>query len=483
MTARSVPSLKKLAQESSPLADLSQLTKALRRATSETRFLEWKAYPPTGPTVSVSAKYRMVRAAISFANTDGGFIVFGVGRDGSWKGLSSDEIKHIDISKVYELINSCVSPEIEGLECAFPTVGKKSFVVLHVPRSPVAPHVTTKEIIDRTASDKRSVIIEKYCLYYRSAGRSARATPSQHQKIAVRRAESFRADMLRRVREVPIPTPGASPDVIHPAQIVTARITSDKDAPEFRLTRESGKAEGVILYEQVSDLLFEEVNNILDANWVLAKGKTLFLLGEPVYYDIYGKRHHVVGRENHNLLARAGLVDIYGPHLFWYTLLTPKEVAELFAKMLHEAKSPSIHALNKFAALAGQDVSEWFWKVFDGYWKDRPRKPDYYYSMKENRKHPKTGDARLVALRVKERKSIAVPTSDRLMTVGDLIAQPDVCRDLLTGCCKEILNGRTDLRDSARTLDVLAYGLEIRQKGQEVYSELLKLGPVSRQRT
>ena len=71
-----------------PFAELPQLVRVLHSETVETRHIEWKSTPPFGGTVTQKIKYRVVKAVLSFAYTEGGFVVFGVTPDGTWGGLN-----------------------------------------------------------------------------------------------------------------------------------------------------------------------------------------------------------------------------------------------------------------------------------------------------------------------------------------------------------------------------------------------------------
>lgn len=92
MKRKRLPSLATLAKQDDPLSDREVLIERLVSAKSENRYLEWKLTPPIGPKVTVRAKYRMVKAIISFANTDGGFVLFGVKPNGEWFGLEKADL-------------------------------------------------------------------------------------------------------------------------------------------------------------------------------------------------------------------------------------------------------------------------------------------------------------------------------------------------------------------------------------------------------
>src|SRR6266496_2838278 len=125
-----------LARQANPFESPELVLARLRLETSESKFLEWKQTPPIGPAVSLRTKYRVVKAVISFANTDGGFVLFGVSAKGQWLGFSRAELQQTDAAALAELINGCVSPEITGLNYAELQHDKRLYPVLHVPPSP-----------------------------------------------------------------------------------------------------------------------------------------------------------------------------------------------------------------------------------------------------------------------------------------------------------------------------------------------------------
>ena len=54
-----------------------------------------------------------------------------------------------------------------------------------------------------------------------------------------------------------------------------------------RLTRDTTLSSGSFVHEEVSDGIFDEINNVVDANRILARGQKNFFLGQRVYYRIY----------------------------------------------------------------------------------------------------------------------------------------------------------------------------------------------------
>ena len=93
---RKQKSIAAFARGENSFAPLDALVRALHIETVETRYLEWKSTPPFGAAVTSKMKYRIVKAVLAFANTDGGFVVFGIAPNGTWSGLKKAELDATD---------------------------------------------------------------------------------------------------------------------------------------------------------------------------------------------------------------------------------------------------------------------------------------------------------------------------------------------------------------------------------------------------
>jgi hypothetical protein len=171
----------------------------------------------------------------------------------------------------------------------------RTLAVVHIPPSPLLPHATTREVTEADASGARRVVLVKHAVYYRRSGKSDTATPLQLQRIVEKCTVHVRDELVRRVREVPIPVFGQRKRGAKTSgtAVTVARLTNDPSAPVVRLTRAPGQASGVLLHEELSEGLFEEINNVLDADKQLAGTADKFVFSEEVYYRVYAERHHV----------------------------------------------------------------------------------------------------------------------------------------------------------------------------------------------
>ena len=289
------------------------------------------------------------------------------------------------------------------------------------------------------------------------------ATPQQHHQILTRRTEGLRDELLRRVKEVPVavPTMAGQGQLTSAATTLTVtRITTDPSAPAVRLTRRKEGTAGTLLHEELSGGLFDEINNVVDANRLLAGGREAFVLGEPIYYRIYAERQHVESEQVRvSVLARTGLHDYYAPNLFWLLRLPPEMAAAIIRRSAEEFKTPQVNGLVRLAVLLGQDASDWLWSRFEKQWGRHSQPPAYFWSFKEIRKR-KITEPRLAALRVTGRTMIDVPGGPPL-SADALMANPLEAGTLLSRACVEVFGGKKEYRQSARYLDILAHGSEI----------------------
>src|SRR6185369_2371239 len=109
-----------------------------------------------------------------------------------------------------------------------------------------------------------------------------------------------------------------------------------------RLTRDKEVASGTFLHEEVSEGIFDEINNVLDANRVLARGSGAFLFGDEVYYRVYAELQHVKQPEvETKLLFRSGF-RIYGPCAYWLLELPDDMAAEILVDGYLHPTNPQV---------------------------------------------------------------------------------------------------------------------------------------------
>ena len=241
----------------------------------------------------------------------------------------------------------------------------------------------------------------------------------------------------------------------------------------MRLTRDRNVATGSFVHEEVSEGIFDEINNVIDANRVLAKGQREFLLGQPVYYRVYAERHHVLQSEDDiALLFHSGVTQFYGPSLFWMATLRKEVIAQTFVQLYLNPVNPHIHVLLRCAILFGEQFSQWLYGKWQRKWKSHPQPPSFYRTLKEMMERAMTVDRRLVAIR--SRPNAAITVDGETVTAKEIMAKPERGAILLSKSCMRVFEGDAEMRSISRGLDYLTYGDALRGRGNELGEEIVK---------
>jgi hypothetical protein len=254
------------------------------------------------------------------------------------------------------------------------------------------------------------------------------------------------------------------------------QVVKEHGAVPVRLTRDKEIASGTFLHEEVSEGIFDEINNVLDANRVLAKGTDAFLLGHEVYYRIYAERHHVKQPEFEIKRLFSSGFKIYAPCAYWLLALPDEIVAEILVDRYLTPISPQIHALLRFAILFGQDFSAWLLGRWRAKWNRHPQPPNFYWTFKAMCENALV-DPLLVATRLRPTSAIEVP-SEPIVTAAELVATPERAATLLSMACMgafENRSGAGTYRTLARNLDCYAYGPAVMARGRALGGALQKL--------
>jgi hypothetical protein len=368
-------------------------------------------------------------------------------------------------------VNGCVFPDIPNLNYAEFQYKQKIYAIIHVLPSPLMPHVTTKAIVETKPDGSKSIIIKKHSVYCRQGAKSDLATPSQHHKIISSRIEMLRNELLSRIKEVSIPIPLAVKSTTEKSigtTLKVARITDDPTAPAIRLTRSKDDTSGTFLHEELYDGLFEEINNVLDANDLMAEGRNEFVLGEKVYYRIYAERQHVAGESRRvSLLFETAVNKLYAPNLYWLVKMPHAELAQILIHSLQEDKHLYMRMVIRLATLLGRKISDWFFSELEKKWRRYNQKPEYFWTFQKIRNRTGVSDVRLLAARTTASTAISLPDKN-IVIVNDLLSRPDQAAKYLSEVCVSIFKGNKVYKSLSRNLDIFAYGNQILSKSEDV---------------
>ena len=229
-------------------------------------------------------------------------------------------------------------------------------------------------------------------------------------------------------------------------------MIASKSGDAVHLTRDKSQAQGTLFYEELQDGIFDEINNIVDANKILAKDHSKFVLGSQLYYRIYSERQHVsFNIEVYELLAKTALLDFNAPFLYWFTKLPAKNASEILFQVFDQGKANKIMSLNRISILLGDAASKRLQARFAEKFKDQVQKPNYVYSLNELIKSKQT-DPVLKCLKASSGKTVMS------QTYFGYIKDPKLSKSTLSKECLKIFTEEADQKAVVRELDFLAYG-------------------------
>jgi len=250
------------------------------------------------------------------------------------------------------------------------------------------------------------------------------------------------------------------------------KIVASTKGDSVVLTRDKSKSSGTIYYETLDDGIFDEINNILDANELLSKGSNKFMFEASMYYRIYAKRQLVTYNiAQFELLTKTGMISLYAPFLFWLSKLPKKNIASILLDCFATAKSPKINNLIKISILLGDDTSNFFLKLFEKKYFNVVQKPDHYYTFKKLVQSKKKN---LILKSLNFTRNKRIEFLDKTYLVGDLIDNNSKTINILSNACLSV-DGNSKDRGIAREFDFLAYGEALIEKKEGIVDELKKM--------
>jgi len=423
----------------------------------------------------------VIKDIVAVANSGGGIILFGADNLGQPCGTSVAHLLDLDpadiANKVYKYTGA-VDLEFEVRELKKAKAKLVAFLIYGVSIPIVFRKPGTYEI----GGGKQRSAFSVGTVYFRHGAKSEPGTSDDIRRVLERQLELIRKSWIKGVRKVvqapkgshvvTVQSPGGTRATIRLAS--TVRVVKDPNAIPVFLTRDAAKATATFVHEEVSEGIFDEINNVIDANAVLAKGQEHFFLGQPIYFRIYAERQHVKQPDSSlSLLLHSAVAEFYAPGLYWVLRLPTKTVAQTFAHLYLYPKAPRIYYLMRTAILLGQGFCEWLYGKWHAKWKRHPQPPSFYWTFQDMMS--KQGDCapELVAARAAA-STRYVLGSETSPSAKELAEKPDQAAALLSRACMEVFEGRSDLRSTARNLDYLAYGGEVRKRSAQIAKAIIE---------
>jgi hypothetical protein len=242
-----------------------------------------------------------------------------------------------------------------------------------------------------------------------------------------------------------------------------------------RLTRDSSKSAVSFVHEEISNGIFDEINNVIDANRILARGQRKFLLGQSIYYQIYAERHHV--RQPHkiiSLLLYAGIADFYAPALFWAISLPNKFIVQILTDLYLYPTNRHVHYLMRVGLLLGSEFAQWLFGKWHDKWKGYTQPPAFYWIFEKMISDMKETDDRILASRLSLTGRVGFE-GEASTPVKDILHRPDQAAIMVSKACMKVFEGDNEYRSLARSLDFIAYGPEVQKRSPSIVKAIIKI--------
>jgi hypothetical protein len=448
-------------------------------ASRESKCIEFKQlFDPN----SARDSCELIKDIVAIANSGGGIIIFGLDSRGIPTRESIEKIANIDPADISNKIGKYIGPEELNFEIrSLEKMGAAlvSFIIYGVD----VPLVFLRPGTYDSGGGHQHNAFSSGTVYFRHGAKSEPGNTEDVRKVIDRQLEKIRKSWVKNVRKVVQAPNNAQFITVYSNQssgtsslnATPIRVVNDPQATPVRLTRDPSQGAGLFLHEELSDGIFDEINNIIDANRALGKGKKHFYLGQPIYYRIYAERHHVTQNEKDiSLLLHAALTDFYAPYLFWITLLPTKLVVKSLVDLYLRPRSPQIYNLTRIASLLGLEFCQWLHKKLDAKWKKNSQAPSFYWSFKKILSKFKGNDPRLLAAKMTLVSQIRLE-GETFINAGELLENPQRAAKILSKACMSVFEGENTIRSYARDLDYLTYGGAIMQRGDQLSKAIITL--------
>jgi hypothetical protein len=217
------------------------------------------------------------------------------------------------------------------------------------------------------------------------------------------------------------------------------------------------------MHEEISDVLLDEINNVIAMNRLSFPGQNRFLLGSQIYFRVYSEREQVKQSDaDIAQLLYAGIAG-YNPFLYWCYTLSDRIIAEHLADIVLRPKGNEVNSLIRLTPLLGADFREWLNGKFTKKWGTYSQPPAFYWRVKNIQTGIGLDAPRLLASRLSLQTQVDLDDISA-KPVREIISDESALHMIVSKACLEVFRGKKEYRWIARDFDYLAHGHVILQR-------------------
>ncbi len=270
---------------------------------------------------------------MAFANTYGGYLLFGI-EDVSFEKLGVSEATVKALTDIDELSQRCgrsIEPKFNSLRSKRFTLNGMTFCLVFIPETKGQTHIFVREDGYNLPSGQRKISVAKGGIFYRASGGNRHLDPQGLQMIIDKRIEYFKQTLLENICKVVVKS--------KPDEVVVVNSFNSKDALKVRVSSDSDALPIVGMPIGKTPETDEE----LVATWFAASTRDpKFLPSESMLWELYSRREATKLQGPHLVyLAKVYLCSAM-PAFYFMRTLKYKEISDICASILSEHRANDV---------------------------------------------------------------------------------------------------------------------------------------------